>query len=294
MKNAKKLQGQIALITGGVSGIGRATAELFIREGASVVIADIDEKGGALLQQKWSGSCLFKRVDVTSEEEVKELMRFVADKHGRLDCLFNNAGASGAHGDFEEIETSAFFNTLHLLLGSAFMTIKHALPLMKPHGSGSIINNASVAGLFAGYAGHAYSTAKGGLVQLTKSAAGELAQYGIRVNCICPGGIATPLWGRAFELADDDLEGSTRGVSKALSRAQPIQRSGMPEDVAKAALWLASDDASFVTGHSLVVDGGASIGKSWREFNKTVKGIAVKSMPTTELIKAAFGMKRSR
>lgn len=294
MDNSKKLNGHVVLITGGVSGIGRATAELFIQEGANVVIADIDEKGGAKLQEKWNGSCLFKRVDVTSEADVKELMNFVADKHGKIDCLFNNAGASGAHGDFEDIETAAFFNTLNLLLGSAFMTIKYALPLMKAQGSGSIINNASVAGLFGGYAGHAYSTAKGGLVQLTKSAAGELAQYGIRVNCICPGGIATPLWGRAFDLEEDNLDSSTLGVSKALSKAQPIQRSGLPEDVAKAALWLASDDSGFVTGHSLVVDGGATIGKSWREFNKNVKRIAVRSMPATELIKAVIGFKRGR
>ncbi len=294
MEANKRLNGTIALITGGVSGIGRATVELFIQEGASVVVADIDEKGGLQLQEKWSGSCIFKRTDVTLEEDVKELMKFVGKKHGRLDCLFNNAGASGAHGNFEEIETSEFFRTMTLVLGSSFMTIKHAIPLMKPQGCGTIINNASVAGLFAGYAGHAYSTAKGGLIQLTKSAATELAQYGIRVNCICPGGIATPLWGRSFDLLDDALDSSTLGVAKALANAQPIQRSGLPIDVAKAALWLASEDSSFVTGQSIVVDGGATVGKSWKEFNKAVKSIAIKSMPKTELIKAVLGIKRGR
>ncbi len=294
MDTNKKLKGNVAIITGGVSGIGKAAVELFIREGATVVVADIDEKGGMQLQEKWDGSCVFVKTDVTNEMDVKALMNFIAAKHGRLDCLFNNAGASGAHGDLEEIETPAFFHTLNLLLGSAFMTMKYAIPIMKKQGSGSIINNASVAGLFAGYAGHAYSTAKGGLVQLTKSAAAELADNGIRVNCICPGGIATPLWGRAFDLAEDDLDSSTLGVIKVLSNAQPIKRSGMPEDVAKAALWLASDDSSFVTGHSLIVDGGATVGRSWKEFNKSIKSIAIKSMPATDLIKAAIGIKRQR
>jgi NAD(P)-dependent dehydrogenase (short-subunit alcohol dehydrogenase family) len=292
MKANNRLNGTVALITGGASGIGRATVELFIREGAHVIIADIDEKGGMQLQKKWSESCMFKRTDVTREEEVTALMNFVAEKHGRLDCLFNNAGASGAHGNFEEIETSEFFRTITLLLGSSFMTMKYAIPHMKQQGAGTIINNASIAGMFAGYAGHAYSTAKGGLIQLTKSAATELAQYGIRVNCICPGGIATPLWGRAFDLMDEALDSSTLGVAKALANSQPIQRCGLPADVAKAALWLASEDSSFVTGQSIVVDGGATIGKSWKEFNKTVKSIAVKSMPKTELIKAVLGIKR--
>lgn len=288
----KKLHGKIALITGGASGIGKATAELFMQEGASVMVADIDEKGGRRLEEKWQGSCMFKRTDVTSEADIKDLMHSVFDKHGRLDCLFNNAGASGAHGGLEEIDTAEFLKTMHLLLGSAFMTMKYAIPLMKRQACGSIINNASVAGLYAGYAGHAYSSAKGGLIQLTKSAAAELAQYGIRVNSICPGGIATPLWGRAFALAEDDLDNATLGVSKALVNMQPIRRSGMPEDVAKAALWLASDDAGFVTGQSIVVDGGATVGRTWKEFNRSLKSIAVKSMPATELIKAVFGMKR--
>jgi NAD(P)-dependent dehydrogenase (short-subunit alcohol dehydrogenase family) len=292
MDVSKKLPGKVVLITGGASGIGRATTELFIQEGASVVVADIDERGGLQLEEKWRGSCIFKRTDVTDEADVKALLAFVAHRHGRLDCLFNNAGASGAHGDLEDIETAAFYATLHLLLGSAFMTMKYAVPLMKKQGIGTIINNASIAGLFAGYAGHAYSAAKAGLIQLTKSAAGELAEHGIRVNSICPGGIATPLWGRAFALADEDLDKATQNVSRALSRAQPIQRSGLPEDVAKAALWLASEDSSFVTGQSIVVDGGATVGKSWRDFNKSVKAIAVKSMPTTDLLKAALGMKR--
>lgn len=294
METNKRLSGIVALITGGVSGIGRATVELFIREGASVVVADIDEKGGARLQEKWNGSCIFRHTDVSRDEDVKELMKFVTEQHGRLDCLFNNAGASGAHGNLEEIETSEFFSTITLLLGSSFITMKHAIPLMKPQGSGTIINNASVAGLFAGYAGHVYSTAKGGLIQLTKSAASELAQYGLRVNCVCPGGIATPLWGRSFDLVGEALDNSTLGVAKALTNAQPIQRSGLPIDVAKAALWLASEDSSFVTGQSIVVDGDATVGKSWKEFNRVVKSIAVKSMPKAELVKAVLGIKRKR
>lgn len=292
MDTSKRLQGRVALITGGASGIGRATAELFMREGAQVVIADIDAPAGQRLQAQWRDACVFQRTDVTHEPDVRALMDAVSQRHGRLDCLFNNAGASGAHGDLEDIDTAAFQRTLNLLLGSAFMAMKYAIPLMKKQAAGSIINNASVAGLFAGYAGHAYSTAKGGLIQLTRSAAGELAAHGIRVNCICPGGIATPLWGRAFDLADEDLEQATLGAAKALARAQPIQRSGAPDDVAKAALWLASDDASFVTGQSIVVDGGATIGRSWKEFHRSIQAVAVKAMPSTELLKAVLGLKR--
>ncbi len=294
MNAANKLAGRVALITGGVTGIGRATAELFIQEGATVVVADIDEKGGRKLQEKWHGSLIFKCVDVTNEMAVKDVIQFIERDFKTLDCLFNNAGASGAHGNLEDIEAEAFFKTLNLLLGSAFMTMKYATPLMKRSRGGSIINNASVAGLFGGYAGHAYSAAKGGLVQLTKSAAVELAEYGIRVNCVCPGGIATALWGRAFELDESALDTARMGVRKALSNAQPLKRSGLPEDVAKAALWLASDDSSFVTGQSIVVDGGATAGRSWKDFNKAVTKIAIKAMPKRDLLKAALGIKRVR
>jgi NAD(P)-dependent dehydrogenase (short-subunit alcohol dehydrogenase family) len=292
MNASGRLPGRVAVITGGASGIGRATAELFLREGAQVVIADIDAPAGQRLQAQWGEACMFQRTDVTHEPDVRALMDAVAQRHGRLDCLFNNAGASGAHGDLEDIDTAAFQRTLNLLLGSAFMTMKHAVPLMKKQGAGSIINNASVAGLFAGYAGHAYSAAKGGLIQLTRSAAGELAAHGIRVNCICPGGIATPLWGRAFDLADEDLDQATLGAAKALARAQPIQRSGVADDVAKAALWLASEDASFVTGQSIVVDGGATIGRSWKEFHRSIQAVAVKAMPASALLKTVLGLKR--
>ena len=186
-------------------------------------------------------------------------------RFGRLDCLFNNAGCPGVAGSIEEIAVAGFDETIGVLLRGVFLGMKHAAPVMKAQGSGSIISTASVAGLQAGMSSHVYSAAKAAVIHLTRSVALELGESGVRVNCICPGGIATPIFGQAFGLSREKSEDIVPLMKGVLTQMQPIQRSGLPEDIAQAALWLASDDASFVNGHALVVDGGLIGGRRWSE-----------------------------
>ncbi len=250
------LKDRVALVTGGASGIGAATAQLFAERGARVVIADLQEERGDTLAREIDGS--FVRVDVTSEAEVSGAVDAALNRHGRLDCMFNNAGFGGALGPIDETSEEDYDITMDVLLKGVFFGIKHAARVMKPQGSGNILNTASVAGLMSGYSPHLYSVAKAAVISLTQTTALELAHWNIRVNCICPGFITTPL---AVGL-DADEEQITRFRDFA-SGAQPVERAGDPKDIAEAAAFLVSDHASFITGHAQIVDGGVSLGRPW-------------------------------
>jgi len=184
-------------------------------------------------------------------------------RFGRLDCLFNNAGFAGVHGPIDEIGVEGFDATIAVLLRGVFLGMKHAAAVMKRQGTGSIISTASVAGLHTGLGPHIYSAAKAAVIHLTRSVAMELGERGVRVNCICPGGIATPIFGKSFGLSPDQAETTIPLMKGVLEMLQPIRRPGLPEDIAHAALWLASDESSFVNGHALVVDGGLTGGRLW-------------------------------
>jgi len=256
-----RLDGKVAVITGGASGIGEATARLFVAEGARVVIADIqDERGESLARTL--GDAVYQRTDVTREDDVRAAVGRATGDFGRLDCMYNNAGFIGTVGPVEEIPVEEWERTINVLLRGVFLGMKYAAPVMKAQGAGSIISTASVAGLVAGAGPHVYTTAKSAVIHLTRSVALELAENNVRVNCICPGGILTPLV--LAEVPDGASAQAIEAVKGALAQYQPIRRAGMPEDIASAALWLASDDSSFVTGHALVVDGGATTGTPWR------------------------------
>ncbi len=259
------LDGKIAIITGGASGIGRATARLFISEGARVVIADIQEDKGQALATELGPDAIFQHADVSRESDIKAMVDLAIAHFGRLDCLFNNAGYGGVSGRIEKTSMHGFDNTIGVLLRGVFMGIKHAAPIMKKQKSGSIINTGSVAGLRAGYGPHVYSACKAAVIHLTKSTAMELGPHNVRVNCICPGGIATPLFAPVLGLAPEEADRAYAIMKKMLASEQPIHRAGQPEDVAHAALYLASDHASFVSGHALVVDGGLIAGKQWAD-----------------------------
>jgi len=255
-----KLAGRTAIITGGASGIGAATARRFVAEGANVLIADLQEdRGTALAEELGSEVAGFRRVDVTKEDDIEGAVAEAVDRWGSLDVMFNNAGFGGALGPITETTVDDFDITFDVLLKGVFLGIKHAGLAMKPQGSGSIINTASVAGLRAGWSPHLYSTAKAAVIHLTTSTALELGADGIRVNCICPGIIATPLSTSNPNVTEEQLD----KFKTSLGRTQVLGRVGVPDDIASAALWLASDDSSFITGEAQVVDGGANAGPRW-------------------------------
>jgi NAD(P)-dependent dehydrogenase (short-subunit alcohol dehydrogenase family) len=261
-----KLDGKVAVITGGASGIGHAAVRLFVEEGCRVVIADLqDDKGAALAEELGGKAASYLHVDVSREADVSGAIAHAVARFGRLDCVFNNAGAGGVTGPIAEIPAEGFDQTMGVLLRGVFLGMKHAAPVMKRQGGGSIISTASVAGLQAGFGPHVYSAAKAAVVHLTRSVAMELGESGVRVNCICPGGIATPIFGKCLGMSAEQADEILPLMKGVLQNVQPIKRSGLPDDIAQAALWLASDESSFVNGHALVVDGGLSGGRSWSE-----------------------------
>jgi NAD(P)-dependent dehydrogenase (short-subunit alcohol dehydrogenase family) len=255
----RRLEGRTAIITGGASGIGAASVRLFAEEGARVLIADTQRERGEALARSLGDAAVFRAVDVTREADVKGAVDEVVSRWGRLDCIYNNAGFGGALGPIEQTSVEDFDITFDVLVKGVFLGIKHAAPVMKAQRSGSILSTASVAGLQTGHSPHLYSVAKAAVIHLTRSVALELGEYGIRVNCICPGIIATPLAAGRPGVSDEGLE----KMKRALGKTQPLGRIGDPEDIARAALWLASDESSFVTGHAQVVDGGAFAGRPW-------------------------------
>jgi NAD(P)-dependent dehydrogenase (short-subunit alcohol dehydrogenase family) len=269
----------VAVITGGASGIGEATVRLFVEEGAAVTIADLQDDRGRQLATELGPRAVYRHTDVSVEADVQATVEETVARSGRLDCLFNNAGAAGVGGPIAEIPVAGFDATIGVLLRGVFLGMKHAAAAMTRQGAGSIISTASVAGLGAGLGPHVYSAAKAAVIHLTRSVAMELGEHGVRVNCICPGGIATPIFGKAFGMDADAADQAVTVMKSALSQLQPIRRSGLPDDIAQAALWLASDDSTFVNGHALVVDGGLTGGRQWSE------GKALRAM-----LRAALGL----
>lgn len=258
-----KLDGRSAVITGGASGIGAAAARLFVREGCAVLIADIQDDKGERLARELGANATYLRTDVSQENAVISAFEAAAAKCGRLDCVFNNAGLGGVAGPIANITLEAYERTMAVLLRGVFLGVKHAAGIMQRQRSGSIINTASVAGLQAGYGPHIYSAAKAAVIQLTRSVAMELAESGVRVNCICPGPVATPIFADAAGITPDAADEAVETLRSVLANYQPIRRAGLPEDIAQAALWLASDDSSFVTAQALTIDGGLTAGQPW-------------------------------
>jgi NAD(P)-dependent dehydrogenase (short-subunit alcohol dehydrogenase family) len=260
-----RLANKVALVTGGGSGIGEATVRLFVAEGASVVIADIQDERGRRVADELGARAAYVHTDVSREADVQAAVEATVERFGKLDCIFNNAGYGGVGGRIAEIPVEGFDETLGVLLRGVFLGMKHAAPVMKRQGGGSIISTASVAGLRTGLGPHVYSAAKAAVIHLTRSVAMELGEHNVRVNCICPGGIATPIFGKGLGLSPERAEEIVPLMKGVLENLQPIKRSGLPDDIAHAALWLASDDSTFVNGHALVVDGGLTGGRSWSE-----------------------------
>jgi NAD(P)-dependent dehydrogenase (short-subunit alcohol dehydrogenase family) len=249
---AGRLDGKVAVITGGGNGIGRATVLRFLAEGASVIAADVNEANGreTLALAAAAGHAdrvRFVHADVTQEADVAAAVAAAPDAFGRLDCVFNNAGVAGAFGPITHIDAEEWDWTFAVLVRGVFLGMKHGARLLKAQGQGGcFINTASIAGLTGGDGPQAYSAAKAAVINLSRAVAIELAPHRIRVNAICPGGILTPLLHR----------GSPEAMEPLLAGLQPWPEAGKPEHIAAVALFLASDDAQFVTGEALVADGG--------------------------------------
>jgi NAD(P)-dependent dehydrogenase (short-subunit alcohol dehydrogenase family) len=256
-----RLENLAAVVTGGTRGIGEGVVRRFVEEGAHVVFSGRSQEKGKALEEELGQNVAFYRADAASASDTEALMNFAAERFGRLDCVVNNAGWGGEGGPIAGTSVEGFDRSIALLLRGPFLGIKYALPHMQ---SGTIINIASVASLAGGYSTHAYTAAKFGLVGLTKSVALELAERGIRVNAICPGGTATAIFSRIYpDLPAEWIERTPEIVEPWIAEGTPLGRSGFPVDIANAALWLASSESSFVTGHALVVDGGLTVGRPW-------------------------------
>jgi NAD(P)-dependent dehydrogenase (short-subunit alcohol dehydrogenase family) len=250
-----RLAGKTAVITGGASGIGEATARRFVAEGARVIVADIQDAAGQAVADSLGDAARFVHCDVASEHDVAAAVDLAVSTWGRLDVMFNNAGIIGAVGSIAETSTEAWLKTTDVLLHSVFYGCKHAARVMIPRGSGAIISTTSIAGVIGGLGPHAYTAAKTAVVGLTKSVASELIQYDITVNAIAPGSIPTALTAQA-------LAGDSGNLEAVAAHTQRMNRTSFAPDVtdiANAALYLASDEARLVSGHTLVVDAGRSV-----------------------------------
>ena len=248
-----QLEGKLAIITGAATGIGRATAQLFAQEGAKVVIADVNEDDAQTTVNAINGengSAWFVPADVSRAEDTEALMRDAAELMGGIDVIFNNAGAqrSGPVTDFEEAEWDLLMSVNPK---SCFLGSKHGVPYLRERGGGSIVNMSSIAGLKGGPGMTAYSASKGAVVAFTKALAAELAPDNIRVNCVCPGWIDTPFNQPAIEFM-----GGREEQEEMVQQTVPLQRQGIPEEIAPGILYLASDASSYMTGKELVIDGG--------------------------------------
>ena len=254
-----RLEGKVAAITGSASGFGETAARLFVGEGCRVALGDIQEERGRAVAAELGDAAVYVRCDVTSEEDVANLVDTAVNAFGRLDIMFNNAGIVGAVGPIDTTPTAEWKATLDILLNGVFYGVKHAARIMKPQGSGSIVSMSSTAGILGGLGPHTYTVAKHGVVGLTKSAAAELGGFGIRVNCISPAGMATPMVANVTTGDPSAIE----ATKEALAAGSPLKgRPGLAEDVANAALWLASDESGYTSGHTLTTDAGMTTGSS--------------------------------
>lgn len=247
-----RLEGKVAVITGAASGIGAGTARMFVAHGAKVIVADMQAEAGLALVAELGENTRFVLCNVTKEADVAAAVDLAVSEFGRLDVMFNNAGIIGAVGRISEMPVEAWDNTIAILLRGVFLGVKHAARVMMPQHSGVIINTSSTAGILGGLGPHAYTAAKHGVIGLTKSVANELAPFAIRVNAISPGNTVTAMTASVRGGDPADLAETNARIAA----SSPLGYAGLPEDIAAAALYLASDDARYVSGHTLVVDAG--------------------------------------
>jgi NAD(P)-dependent dehydrogenase (short-subunit alcohol dehydrogenase family) len=254
-----KLPDKIGLITGGASGIGRATSLIAAKEGAEVIIADLDDARGAEtvgIVKKAGGRASFVHTDVTKENDVRSAISEIISKHGRIDFLHNNAGGWQLDlGDNDKMSLEGWSRWVNLNLTSIFLVTKYVVENMRKRKAGSIVNMSSTNAFFPNEGTLAYSSAKAGVIGFTKEMALQLGRYNIRINAVCPGDTMTPIWQNTFNQLPNPKE-----AMETLRRSIPLRRFAEPEDIARAVIWLLSEEAAYVTGAVLVVDGGRTVG----------------------------------
>jgi NAD(P)-dependent dehydrogenase (short-subunit alcohol dehydrogenase family) len=277
------LDGKIAIITGATSGIGERAAELFVEEGATVVLSGRRAELGQAIATRLGQNAHFVQADMASEADIEALVRSTRERFGRIDVLFNNAGHGLPPFRIAEADIATWDLMMSVHVRAVVIAMKAVAPVMIAQGSGSIITTASVAGYRAGGSSHAYSTAKAAVLHLTRSVAAELGEHNIRVNSVSPGAIVTGIFGKGIGLDPGVADREVATLETRFAKAQPIPRAGVPDDIARAALFLASDASSFVNGADIVVDGGAISGRPFSQ------GVAGRKEMTEAIAKAATG-----
>ena len=274
-----RLENKVAVITGGAMGIGAATVSRFIAEGCKVVIGDIQSGPGESFAAQFGDQAAFALCDVTREDDVAALVDLAVSRFGQLDIMFNNAGIVGAVGPIDTTPAEEWNASLAVLINGVFFGMKHAARVMKPAQSGSIISMASTAGLMGGLGPHAYAAGKHAVVGMTKNVAAELCHVGIRVNAIAAASMATPMVANVLTGDPSNIEEAKR----ILAEVSPLSgRPGLAEDVANAALWLASDESGYTTGHTLTTDAGTTIGATsakpnFSEYQPMIREVSIKA-----------------
>jgi NAD(P)-dependent dehydrogenase (short-subunit alcohol dehydrogenase family) len=267
------LDGKVAIITGATSGIGERTAALFVDEGARVVFTGRRQSEGEAIAKRLGAAARYVKADATNEADWQRVINEMFDDNGRIDVLFNNAGGPAPTGGIEDVSVEGFDAAMALLVRSVMLGMKHVAPIMKRQRAGSIINNGSVAAYLAGYSSSmVYSAAKAAVLHLTRCVAMELGEHGVRVNSVSPGAIATGIFAKALGMRDPSKADTTADKMRAIfATAQPIPRSGIPDDIAQCVCWLASDRSTFVNGEDVVVDGGMIRGRPFTPHQENLR-----------------------
>jgi NAD(P)-dependent dehydrogenase (short-subunit alcohol dehydrogenase family) len=267
------LSGKIAIVTGGTSGIGERTVELFVEEGAKVVFTGRREPEGEAIARRLGAAASFVAADATLEADWQRVIGLTLERHGRLDALFNNAGGPAPTGSITDVTVDGFDAAMALLVRSVMLGMKHAGAIMKPQRSGAIVNNGSVAAHRAGYSSSmVYGAAKAAVVHLTRCVAMEFGEHGVRVNSVSPGAIATGILAKALGMADaGKADALAEKMKVPFASAQPIPRAGIPDDIAQCVCWLASDRSTFITGEDVVVDGGLIRGRMFTSHQESLR-----------------------